>query len=504
MAPPQQNLGGLITGESPQPRRLFGTAREGFDALGDKLGLPRPNTPLERVSGDVGSALVGGGGIMGAGRSLATRAPGVGQFVGEILASRPGTQLASLVAGAGAGGTTREAGGGPLTQWIASLAGGLSPAAAEYAGASGLRGLLRGGEAGRQSMEGRISDFRAVGANPSVGQATGNRRTQGLEGMLSGAPTSGGRLAGFAEKQASDIGSGLQRKAEQFFPNASAERAGTAVNNGAETFAGNVKATRKALYWQADKLIPGNTSLPLSNTRRTLAELVTPTRGAEATTGGIISPQIKAIADNVAADLEANGGVMPYEAIKKLRSLIGPKSAATLVPDPDAAAYKRLYGALSKDMEEAARQQGGDAWQAMKRANTYTKASADRLEQVQRVVDKNGGPEKVYNAVMSGTQDGGTTLRAVMQSLPKEGQRAMTAAVIKRMGLATAGAQGAAGETFSAQTMLRKWNNVSDEAKRALFDRHGPAFSKDMDRIAQGGREHPRRGEGLRQSVRNR
>ena len=114
----------------------------------------------------------------------------------------------------------------------------------------------------------------------------------------------------------------------------------------------------------------------------------------------------------------------------------------------------------------------------------YTRASAERLEQVERVVDKAGGPEKVYHAVMAGTQDGGTTLRAVLQSLPRDGQRAVTAAVIKRMGLATPGQQDASGSVFSAQTFLTNWNRVSPEAKAVLFNRHGPQFSRDMDQIA--------------------
>jgi hypothetical protein len=73
-----------------------------------------------------------------------------------------------------------------------------------------------------------------------------------------------------------------------------------------------------------------------------------------------------------------------------------------------------------------------------------------------------------------------------MQSLPEEGQRAVTAAVIKRMGMPTPGQAGAdAAEQFSAASFLTNWNKVSPEAKRALFDRHGPAFSDAMDRIAK-------------------
>src|SRR5690606_3405004 len=290
-----------------------------------------------------------------------------------------------------------------------------------------------------------------------------------------------------AERQADSIGQGLQRRADSLSRNASAERAGRAIERGVDTFAGNTNATKRALYWQADQFIPEQTPVQLQNTWREVVDLTTPTAGATATTSALIQPTILRLRENLAADLAAGGGNIPYSALKRIRSDIGEaiSNSSPLNPTSDIRELRRLDAALSRDMEAAAQAQGPEAVRSARRANNYTRAVADRLEQVRRVVDKNGGPERVFNAVMSGTRDGGTTLRAVMQSLPKEGQQALTAAVIRRMGLATPGAQDAAGDAFSAATFLTNWNRVSPEAKRALFDRHGPAFSRDMDRIAR-------------------
>lgn len=475
----------FITGANEFLGTNQATMGQAATALADKIGLPAPETSTERVSGDVTRALTGGGGIMGLGRQLAARTPGVASRVGDLLASQPMTQISGIVGGSGAAGVTREAGGSQGAQLAAGVVGGLTPAGIRVGGAESIRRTVRGGEQGRKQVERAIGDFGAVGATPSVGQAAGNRRMQGIESLLAGGPTSGGVMARAAERQAEDIGGGLRQMADNFMPNASAERAGRAVERGAETFSNNVRATKKALYWQADQFIPSNTALPLSRTQQTLADLTRPVAGAEATTGALVNPRIAEIAQNVAQDVSANGG-MPYEAVKALRTRIGEElTDYALSPDRPTAQYKRLYAALSQDMEEAARRQGPQAEAAAKRANNYTRAAADRLEQIQRVVDKNGGPEKVYNAVMSGTQDGGTTLRAVMQSLPEDGQRAVTAAVIKRMGLARPGAQDAAGEAFSANTFLTNWNRISPEARRALFDRHGPRFTQNMDKIAR-------------------
>lgn len=465
--------------------------REEAAALADRLGLPRAQTATDRVLGDVGEALTGTGLTMGVGAGInalanlgRSAAAPVTNRLADLLTAQPVQQTIASATGSAASGATREAGGGTGAQLAAGLAGGIGPSALATLGAAGTRGLVRG--ASGEQMQRTIADFNALGATPSVGQASGNRAIQGVENLLAGAPTSSGVMNRFAERQAEQIGQGLQGTGNSLSRNASAERAGRAIETGVETFSNNVRAMRQALYWQADQFMPANTPVSLQNTQSALQQLVTPTPGAVATTGALVNPKIQQMAKNLSADLQANGGAIPYEAVKELRSRIGEAlSDFTLTPDSATREYRKLYAALSQDLERAAKQMGPEAEQAARRANNYTRVSSDRLEQIQRVVDKNGGPEQVYNAVMQGTKDGGTTLRAVMQSLPEQGQKAVTAAVIKRMGMANPGAQDAAGDVFSAATFLTNWNKVSPEARRALFDRYGSGFSQSMDRIAR-------------------
>jgi hypothetical protein len=493
--PAEQNLSGLITGEQPQQRSVFGIGNQSYRdaaaAQADEWGMRRPETAAQKVVADVGEGLTGTaltmglGGLLNAGRqAVQTTAPTVANRLGDFLTAQPVLQAVSTATGTGAGSVARESGAGQGTQAAASVLGALAPGGASYATGAGLRGLARGRD-GTQ-MQQTIDDFAKLGATPSVGQASGNRMVQGAENLLAGGPTSAGVMGRFAEKQAEQIGAGLQQQGESLMRNASGERAGRAIERGMDTFKGNTGATKRALYWQVDQLMPGQKPVNLSNTWREVVQLTTPTPGAQATTTALINPRIQQLRDTLQQDIAAGGGQISYEAMKRIRSDIGEAiTDFSLSPDTPTRELKRLYGALSRDMEEAARAQGPAAVAAAKRANNYTRAVADRMETVQRVIDKNGGPEKVFEAAMAGTRDGGTTLRAVMQSLPQEGQKAVTAAVIKRMGLATPGAQDAAGDVFSAQTFLTNWNKVSPEAKRALFDRYGPQFTKDMDRVAR-------------------
>lgn len=481
----------LVPGQQPSYRDAAG-------ALADKIGLPRPQSSQERVMGDIGEGLtgtaltMGGGSLLNVGRNVALQ--GVNR-VGQFFTAQPKLQIASTATGAGAAGMSRESGGGQGQQLLAGLAGGLSPGIASTAVAAATRGAIRGTSGA--TVQRNLNDFAALGTTPSVGQATQRNSMQGIEALLSGGPTSTGVMSRFANKQADDIGNGLQNMADGFYRNASSERAGRAVEKGIDAFSKGMASTRGKLYEAADALIPPQTQVPLTNARTTLANLTTIPKGADATGGSFVNPMIKELAERLEKDLVASrtAGPMgtlapgaagiPYETVRAIRTRIGKELADfSLSTDRPTAQLKELYGALSRDIDEVAASQGPAAAMAAKRANDFYRASANRLEQLERVVDKNGGPEKVYNAVMAGTRDGGTTLRAVMQSLPKDGQRAMTGAVIKRMGLANPGMQDATGEAFSAQTFLTNWNKVSPEARKALFDRHGLGFTRDMDRIA--------------------
>ena len=119
---PLRTLAAPVLGNAP-------TARTGA-ALADAVGLPQPRTAGERVIGDAARLISGGAGMLGAASKAAQATTGTAQAAARLLASNPGSQLASAGAAGLAGGYTRETGGGDAAQLVASLAGGLSPAAA--------------------------------------------------------------------------------------------------------------------------------------------------------------------------------------------------------------------------------------------------------------------------------------------------------------------------------------------------------------------------------------
>ena len=198
----------------------------------------------------------------------------------------------------------------------------------------------------------------------------------------------------------------------------------------------------------------------------------------------INQPETSSIVKQVAGGMA--DGKLPYEAVKKLRSLVGAEiDNPSIVSDVPRSKWKAVYAALSDDLKTAADQSGPQARNAYNRANAYYSAGASRIDALARVVDKNGGPEAVFNAATSGTKDGATTLRTVMQSLKPDEQKVLASTVIRRLGKATPGQQNAAGDEFSMSTFLTNWNKLSPQAKGALFDRFGKGFRDDMDAVAR-------------------
>jgi hypothetical protein len=334
-----------------------------------------------------------------------------------------------------------------------------------------------------------IAAFNSAGADPSLAQAAGTRRMQFLESGVSKIPGGAGVLQKAAEQQAKALRGGVDATVDQMAPGgASPERAGRAITQGVTGPGGfrdqfNTKA--ETLYGAVDQYIPPDSPVDVSNTLATLDRVAKPNPLAPKTTAALINPKVASIRGALQEDLGPNGTALPYSTLSDLRSRVGSMlTGSELVTDIPRAQVKQLYGALSDDLRGAAQAAGPDAVQAFSRASNYYRAGMARMDTLSDVLDKSGGPEQVFNGAMSGTKDGATRLRSIMQSLEPEQQQVVASTVFKRMGQASAGNQNAAGDVFSPETFLTNYNKMSPEAKSALFDRF-PDLRAHADNLAE-------------------
>jgi hypothetical protein len=477
-----------------------------------KMGLPEPANATERVAGDVASGMSGAAGVVKGGVEIAKTAVNpIVQRIGEVLAANPTSQIIAGATGPGAASVTREAGGGPIAQTAAGTAGTFVPALPAAAAAT-VRGLVRGGEAGRQRMLQNIDTFEESGAGtPTVGQATEGRGARTVESVLARTPGGAGPMVAKAESEAANLGSKVDDMAASLAPQTGAEPAGRAIKAGVEQHVQDFKEASGKLYDKVDSLIDPKSMVSVDNARKYLNDATAVNPNAKATSGLLVNPKLKAIRDALEADLGGNSTVMiggnrvpvnsplakaagvqqptselPYGMLKKLRTDVGEMMAdPKLTSDVPQAQLKRLYGALTKDMAAAARGVGPEAEAALVKANNFHREGMTHIEDVLQPIVSKADPEKMFIAAVSGTKEGATTISGVMKSLPEESRKVVAATMLQRLGKALPGKQDDLGEVFSTETFLTNWNKLHPDAKRSLFAPLPAQMRSDLDQIAK-------------------
>lgn len=486
----------LVTGQKEKGFRF----RKVAGALGnimDQTGVAQPENATERVVQDAATGAATALSGVGVGQAVAQAASGpITKALGAALAAAPGMQAVSGATGAGASGLTREGGGGAVAQGVAGIAGALAPTAVPFAAQAGVRGALRGGEAGRQRVADNIATFEeAAGTTPTLGQATQSRALQGAETGLSNVVGGSGVMVRRGEQQAEALAKSVQDLTERLAPNASSSDAGEAIARGVKTFRDNVRDTQQRLYNALDKHIAPDAPITVSNTRAALQDLNEGIDGAENLSKWFRNAKLSDLEKSLVADLEAaaakqapagsrssvmnapplnlDTAALPYESIKKMRTLVGREmSDANFTSEINRDKWSKLYAALSEDLGTTAKAAGPEAQQAWTRANTFTRLASERMEQISSIVNKDA-PEKIFKAATTGLADGGTQINRLMKSMPVENRREVAAAVLQRLGRAKPGQQNELGDAFSSETFLTNLANLSPAARKALFNTSG-------------------------------
>jgi len=476
---------------------------EVMDRIKDEMGLPRPATDIERMSGRAIEATSGLMAPIGAGKMAMQAVSPIARGIGQTLTSEPAAQALSTMTGAIGQSLAESSGAGPAEQTAAGLVGALVPSASalRFAPIPGTgvkapvpimaeRAVQTVGRMGATPSEiaKNIETFAAAGTTPSAGQATGKTVLQGLESSVGRIPGAIGVMREKALTQQQEVGRRVEEMAGKLSPVREPTVAGAGIQRGIEdVFLPKSRAIESSLYNQLDEAIPKYTPVKAKNTYEALNKLSSPIEGAPALSRNqmIMSQEIATLKNDLESDLLNNQGDIAFSALKGLRTKIGEKlSSVNLLSNVPQGVYKKIYGALTEDLKEAAKQSGADAVTALSRANKYTKALHARAEKLQGFIDKNE-PERIYKAAFEGAGLGATRIRAVMQSLPKNEQKAVASSFISKMGKALPGQQDELGDVFSTERFLTNWNKLSSDSKNVLFNRFGSDFRKNMDKIAE-------------------
>ena len=323
-----------------------------------------------------------------------------------------------------------------------------------------------------------------LGITPSLAMTgkTGAMVSAGMEKL----PLSASIIAKDAARVVGEVESAFTKSVQKIGTASGPMGAGDRMQSGLGVYVNSFKGKSDKLYSRVDAAMPKSTPVAIDNTARTIAE----SKQFFASNPELAAKLGLNQWDTVIAEAQKNG--VNWQAVKQLRSKIGEAIGSNrgALADEDIGRLKGLYGALTADMEVAAKQAGPEAYKAWRVANSHYKAGAERIE---KYLDKSisaQSPERAFEAFVGMTKGDRassdvTRMREIKASLPEEDWKVVSSSIVDRLGKAPAGQQGAAGDVFSPSTFLTQWNGMSKEAKALLVPQEVRGELDSLARVAE-------------------
>lgn len=352
----------------------LGTPSQSMSNFATMLGLPQPQTTLEKSVGNVTRAVAGIPAMGGAG-SLMQQAPNLTtQVVGRGLAAQPVAQMAGATAGTGAAEVARNVYDiqNPLALLGINLMAGL-PASAVAARA----GNIPSGTNYRDPITGQLIESAAQrGVGIDVGDVGGPgsallRKT---------------RQFGDTTQDANQVKSGqvrnlIEKVTEQVKPASVTKEGGEklVIANDLRKQYRSAKDAVSPVFDRAEKLA-GNTSIPLGNTNNATVNVLDQ---FPATADTAVINKVIERTNNL---LQAGGGT--YKELRDLQSTVGAELSRVQKGVPTGAYNEKQVNALSQLYKGMA--DDVDAWAAPRTLNgrpVYTPAGAEHARAMQQFKD---------------------------------------------------------------------------------------------------------------------
>lgn len=411
----------------------------------------------------------------------------VGEFVpGSVL--MPGGSLARSVVGGG------------IVPGLASEAAGQATEGTDAEPWARAAGGLGGGVAGGLLLAPRQALTRQQGRRQDVIEA-GNR--QGVELPSYMMPdSSGGRTIASRMAEIPLVGAPVKRASED-----AARAMGGRVDELANQIGNPDMAA--ASYRAADTLrayqkrtVPGQTGRAYDDVDNAITrpDIETPLQHTRISVREMLGEQnLSTIADNdpaIRLVWEAiNRPGMTYAGLKELRTAIGARMSGKIVAEPgtNKPALKRLYGALTQDLETAVQRAGGPAaYQRWQYANSLTRALKEIGQDVSKVIGVKGDaqPAELMKRVISlaSATDDSARNRLNMLHIAVDETDPVT---WQDMGASILGQLGRdpklGDDVFSPKTFLNGYSKMSPQGRQILF---GNDVSEALDDLATLSRSH--------------
>jgi hypothetical protein len=423
-------------------------------------------------------------------RYLAAGAEGVGGVLPYLPLGgvNPAAIGRSLFQGAAAG-TAGEAGAQAFPEYadaaraVASL-GGMALGGKAFDFGNKAVGAARGAASPLQEA------YRNLGISPDLaGDVTQSPFWQQLQGYAGKSPLGAGIVGPARERAVGQWGQALDETATRYGAAQTPQQGGAALQNEASNWFTNFRAAQGAAEQAVAARVPVTASVDLQPVNRVLNDVTRRMPGLPNVAGIHENPTFQSLRTALAAD--APTGVANWQDVRAWRSTIGEELERSLVSrDGNQEAWRRLYGALSKQLGDTAFAHGAhDEWKA---ANQITSQGHQFIERTLNNVVNSPNlaantitPENAYSAAMTGANRGGTVLNDIRQQMPAAADE-LAAAKLHQSGRAAV--QNAAGTEVSPRILVSNLspNKLAPEARDALFG-HDPNLAQRVEDLSRVG-----------------
>lgn len=373
-----------------------------------------------------------------------------------------------------------------------------------------VAGSLLGGTLGATTGQGAERGYNALTGNYNeMGQAYRNANVpirmtgdvseqpffqqmqEGSAKALGGA----GRTQAAAKDVTKAFGTSVEDTASSIGSARTLQQAGAALQGDARQWIDNIEPARHNAVWAPVNAAMSFPAAVLPDNYRTAARSVSDRlKGLPETRDILLSKEGKQLLNAINADVPPGAG-MSWEEAQNMRTALGEAAGVpkivNAIGDRD---LTRLYGALSADMRTTAIRHGaGDLFDAANAESTSLFALKKNL--IGKIIgspnelQENIPPERAAQTVLGSGNNGDFLLSMLRREMPNATNE-LAAYKLRDIAAATAGKQNAAGNAISPSSFLTDWNQLSPEAKGALYpDALTAGKIRDLAKISEGIKE---------------
>ena len=429
-----------------------------------------------------------------------------GQVVGSLLTPVPGLGAAGGLGARLARGAAAGAVGGGLYGAGSAISSGMSAPsigkeAAIGAGLGGAAGGVLGGVLGPRLRSAELplnvqaaQAAQGAGASLPVGLVSPNPITRATTRIAESLPLVGpgiteraGKSIEAAGEQVGDIASSLRGDATSRADVGEAVRPGLteAIANNKDAMSAEYDGVRNMFDTQAQTELP-ETKAALDRVLAQRSKLKNPMQGLDNIAELVRQPAAPEMGPTVLRGmqgLEDQAAAQPWGAtfdeLQRTRSDFG-RATKFGEPNPGYSEGERkfLYGAMSRDMENIARQGGGE--QAVAALKTATGNAQQYIEQnaaLQKLVNKSSNEGLAGTLMGTAAEKTGNIglLKQLKAQLPQDQFQMVSGQLLTELG------HNPSTNSFSLSQFASNWSRLNPQAKGAMFD---PGHQKILDGLA--------------------